>query len=95
MKDKRYVRTLATIGVTLGLALVLILPALADGPDAVAWLKAQQNADGGFGTPASAVGATADVLIAAAASGENGLGWAQAGGDTTLVYLLCPLVAIE
>jgi hypothetical protein len=72
--------------VALLIVLALALPALADGPSAVAWLKTQQNADGGWGSPASTMGATADALLAAAAVGENGLAWAD-GGPTALAYL--------
>jgi hypothetical protein len=71
---------------TLAIVLALALPALADGPGAVAWLKTQQNADGGWGSPVSTMGATADVLLAAVAVSENGLAWAN-GGPTALAYL--------
>ncbi len=67
-------------------ALTLTIPALADGPSAVAWIKTQQNADGGFGSPDSTPGATADAVLAAAASGHNALAWAN-GGPTALDYL--------
>ena len=67
--------------VALLLALTWTLPVLADGPSAAAWLKDQQNADGGFGTPESAMGATADVLLAAAAAGQNGLEWTKDGAS--------------
>ena len=59
---------------------------LADGPSAVAWLRAQQNADGGLGSPASSVGATVDVLLAVASTGDNAVGWTN-GGKTPLAYL--------
>jgi len=36
----------------------------------LAWLAARQNADGGFGSPASKPGPTADVVLAAAACGK-------------------------
>jgi hypothetical protein len=87
MNDGRFAYKVLTALLTLALALALSLPALADGSDAMAWLKAQQNADGGFGDPASAAGATADVLLAIAATGENGLDWAQEGGVTTRAFL--------
>jgi hypothetical protein len=80
-------RTIVTAWIVLIVVLSLALSALADGPGAVAWLKAQQNADGGFGAPASTMGATADVLLAAAATGENGLNWAQAGGVAARSFL--------
>jgi hypothetical protein len=66
---------------TIALIVVFTLaaPAFADGPSAVAWLRTQQNADGGFGSPASSVGATADTVLAAAASGENAFTWSKEG----------------
>ena len=72
--------------IALAIVLVLALPALADGPSAVAWLKSQQNADGGFGAPASTIGATADTLLAVAATGENAIDWSQ-GENTPYAYL--------
>ena len=87
MKDKGFAGVWVWMGLVAALTLGLAIPALADGPAAVEWLKGQQNADGGFGAPASSVGATADVLLAAAATGENGLGWAQAGGATARSFL--------
>ena len=72
--------------IALAIVLTLALPVLADGPSAVAWLKAQQNADGGFGEPESTAGATADVILAAAATGEDVLAWSQ-GGNTPYTYL--------
>jgi hypothetical protein len=87
MNDRRKTCTTATVLIALVLSMVLSLTALADGSDAVAWLKTQQNADGGFGDPESAPGATADVLLAAAANDENALDWAQVGGETARDYL--------
>jgi hypothetical protein len=84
----------ATIAVALIAGFVLALPALADGPAAVAWLRAQQNADGGFGSPDSSVGATADVLLAAAAADENAAGWAVEG-NTALAYLVANAGTIQ
>ena len=78
-----------SVVVWLALALSALVPsafALADGPAAAEWLKTQQNDDGGFGSPASGVGATADVLLAVAATGDNAIGWAPAG-VTPLDYL--------
>jgi len=72
--------------IVLGLVPGLASLALADGPSAVAWLKAQQNADGGFGTPSSSLGATADVLLAVASTGESAIGWTK-DGKTPLAYL--------
>lgn len=70
---------LLTGGIVLLIALTWTIPALADGPDAAAWLKTQQNADGGFGTPESTPGATADTLLAVAATGQDATGWAKEG----------------
>ncbi len=58
----------------------------------LAWLGAQQNADGGFGSPTSKPGPTADVVLAAAAScGEpNDL---LNGGHSPLDYLAGQAIA--
>jgi hypothetical protein len=82
MKYNRYL--MATI--VLAIVLAVALPVLADGPSAAAWLREQQNADGGFGTPESTVGATADVLLAVAATGDNAITWSQ-NGSTPYTYL--------
>jgi hypothetical protein len=81
---------------TIALIVVLTLaaPALADGPSAVAWLRTQQNADGGFGSPASSVGATADAVLAVAARGENGFTWSK-GGKTPLDYVQANIGAVS
>jgi prenyltransferase beta subunit len=81
-------RTIGTALIALTVVMALALAALADSPQALEWLKAQQNADGGFGSPASSAGATADVLLAAAATGDNALGWAQEGGETAQAFLV-------
>lgn len=75
-----------TLAIAVAFVLTVALPVLADGPSAVAWLKRQQNADGGFGSPGSTVGATADVLLAVAAAGDNAANWSN-GGDTAYAYL--------
>jgi LPXTG-motif cell wall-anchored protein len=87
-------RTLTTTIVLILVALALATPVLADGPGAVAWLKTQQNANGGFGSPTSSVGATADVLLAVAATGDNALNWDK-GGQTPLDYLKANTGSIE
>jgi len=71
-------RTLALLMAAV-ITLTLALPAWADAGDAIAWLKMQQNADGGFGSPESTVGTTADVVLAAAATGADPLAWSQEG----------------
>jgi hypothetical protein len=76
-------------------ALVALLasavPALAavDTSAALNYLKAQQNADGGFGSgfsPDSAVGSTADVVLAIVAAGGDPAAFDR-GGNTPLTYL--------
>ena len=79
-------RWLLTAAVVLVLALGSAPLTLADGSGAVAWLKAQQNADGGFGIPSSSLGATADVLLAVASTGESAIGWTR-DGKTPLAFL--------
>jgi len=79
-------RWLLTTVVVLVLALVAAPLTLADGAGAVAWLKAQQNADGGFGAPSSSLGMTADVLLAVASTGESAVGWTR-DSKTPLAYL--------
>lgn len=86
MLQKRLVSSLLIVLVVLALA----VPALADGPSAVAWLKTQQKADGGFGS----VGATADAVLAAAAGGHNALLWAN-GGPTALEYLKANIKSVS
>ena len=82
MFSRRFTR----FAVALAIVLTLTLPALADGPDAVAWFRTQQNADGGFGSPTSAVVPTADALIAIAATGDNAIAWSK-DGNTPYSYL--------
>lgn len=79
--------------VTLALALVLVsaLPALAavDTAAALDYLKTQQNSDGGFGSgfsPDSALGSTADALLAIVAAGGDPAAFDQ-DGNTPLTYL--------
>jgi prenyltransferase beta subunit len=72
-------KKLFSTAIALIIVFTLTAPAFADGPGAVAWLKTQQNADGGFGSPASSVGATADTILATAASGENAFTWSKEG----------------
>lgn len=56
---------------------------------ALDWLKTQQNEDGGFGTgfgPGSAVGPTADAVIAITSSGQDASAWKK-GGPSPVDYL--------
>jgi hypothetical protein len=86
-------RTL-TLAMAVAIALTLALPAWADAGDAVAWLQAQQNADGGFGSPTSTVGTTADVMLATAATGADPLAWSQ-DGKTPYSYLVSNAASIH
>ena len=87
-------RTLVGAALVLTIVVTLAIPAWADGPAAVEWLKGQQNADGGFGSPDSSVGATADTLIAVAATGDNAIAW-TAGGQSALDYLKANVASIS
>src|SRR4030067_383430 len=51
---------------------------------ALAWLKTQQNDDGGFGAgfaPGSAVGPAADAIIAIASAGQDASAWTKHGAS--------------
>jgi len=74
----------ATMAISLTLALAVA--AYADAPQALDWLRTQQNDDGGFGTPESSVGATADTVLAIVAAGEDPSTW-EKNGNTPLSYL--------
>lgn len=87
--------------VTLILALVALLAMTvsvqASGPinDGFAWLKSQQQADGGFGTgfsEGSDLGATCDVVLAIAAGGQDASVWVSDDGNSPLDYLYSQVV---
>ena len=86
-------RTL-TVAMAAAIVLALALPAWADAGDAVAWLQAQQNADGGFGDPESTAGTTADVMLAVAATGTDPLAWSH-DGNTVYTYLAANAASIS
>jgi prenyltransferase beta subunit len=90
---------------TRNLALILVLVALlvsatsvlaaADPDAALAYLQTQQNADGGFGSgfsPDSAVGSTADAVLAVVAVGGDPATFDQ-GGNTPVTYLAADAAA--
>ena len=92
----RYKALCLVIAITL---VFLSLPgiALADGPigptwvtdpvsEALAWLAAQQNDDGGFGDPESSPGTTAQAVLGIAAVYENASAW-QKDSSSPLDYL--------
>jgi LPXTG-motif cell wall-anchored protein len=71
------------------LASALPVLASADLDAALDYLRTQQNADGGFGSgfsPESALGSTADAVLAVAATGTD-LATFDQGGNTPLTYL--------
>ncbi|MFZ5917601.1 MAG: prenyltransferase/squalene oxidase repeat-containing protein [Chloroflexota bacterium] len=78
--------------------LLAALPALAGAPEALEWLRSQQNDDGGFGNPAfgspdSTVGNTADAVQAIVAAGEDPNTWAK-DGNTPLTFLAASVSGI-
>lgn len=76
------------------LSMMLSSVVYADSPDealehALDWLKTQQNSDGGFGSgfgPGSAIGPTADAVIAIASAGQDASTWTN-GGASPIDYL--------
>ncbi len=90
---KRFRVTLLTL-LTVLLAAMLSGTVLAVSPGdaaarALAWLKTQQKDDGGFGSgfgPGSAVGPTADAILAIASSGQDASTWLK-GGASPIDYL--------
>ena len=66
--------------------LLTALPVLSAAPEAVDWLRTQQNDDGGFGDPDSSVSNTADAVQAIIAAGEDPHMWDK-GGNTPLTFL--------
>jgi hypothetical protein len=87
---------------TLLLALIALLPlaapAQAGDPitDGLAWLKTQQQPDGGFTngfSEGSDLGTTCDVILAIAANGEDASTWASDDGNSPLDYLYAQVAA--
>lgn len=78
-----------TILLVLGGLLLTALPARAGAPEALNWLRSQQNDDGSFGEPASSISnllTTADAVQAIVAAGENPKTWDK-NGNTPITYL--------
>jgi hypothetical protein len=76
-----------------------VVPVLAgaDTDAALAYLKSQQNADGGFGSgfsPDSAVGSTADTILAIVAAGSDPEVFDQRG-NTPLTYLAANAASVS
>lgn len=79
--------------IALVMSLLLITVVSAGAPEALDWLRSQQNADGGFGQP-SAVGSTIDALLAIAAAGEDVAQW-TAEGRTPLDFLRAHITEVQ
>lgn len=84
-------RVLALLFV-LSVVLVPATAARASDPigDGLAWLKTQQQADGGFTngfTEGSDLGTTCDVILAIAAGGQDASAWVSDDGNSPLDYL--------
>jgi len=85
-------RKILILFLALGILLTLTIPALADDPiaDGLAWLKTQQQADGGFTngfSEGSDLGTTCDAILAIAASGQDASAWESDAGNSPLDYL--------
>jgi hypothetical protein len=85
-------RKILTLFLALSILLTLAIPALADDPiaDGLAWLKTQQQADGGFTngfSEGSDLGTTCDVILAIAASGQDASARESDAGNSPLDYL--------
>lgn len=66
--------------------------------NALAWLRSEQQPDGGFGTgfsEGSDLGATCDVVLAIAAAGEDPSQWTSNAGNSPLDYLYSQVAAGE
>lgn len=79
------------LALTLAALLVAVSPVLAaaDTTAALAYLESQQNADGGFGSgfsPDSALGSTADAVLAIVAAGADPAAFDEEG-NTPITYL--------
>ncbi len=65
----------------------------AGAPEALEWLKSQQNPDGGFGEP-SAVGSTIEAMLAITAAGADITQW-TADGNTPVDFLRAHVNEVE
>jgi hypothetical protein len=91
-------RKIMTLLVTLIALLPLAAPARAGDPitDGLAWLKTQQQPDGGFTngfSEGSDLGTTCDGILAIAANGEDASTWASDDGNSPLDYLYAQVAA--
>jgi prenyltransferase beta subunit len=91
-------RRILTMLAALVALLTLVAPALASDPvtDGLAWLKTQQQPDGGFSSgfgAGSDVGTTCDAVLAIAAGGQDASTWRASDGDSPLEYLHAQVAA--
>lgn len=63
--------------------------------DALAWLRTQQQADGGFGIGALGVSISSQALLALAAVGEDPAQWKVGNGPSLLEYMTSQVGAIN
>ncbi len=66
-----------------------VAPALAGAPEALAWLRARQNTDGGFSGDTGSAGdpsATVEAILAGVAGGQDPAAWTQ-DGNTPISFL--------
>jgi len=85
-------RKILTLLFALTVLLTLIVPVQAGDPitDGLAWLKSQQQADGGFTngfSEGSDLGTTCDIIPAIAAGGQDASTWVSDSGHSPLDYL--------
>ena len=83
---------ITTMLIASALLLSLSIPVSADGPvaDGLAWLKTQQQPDGGFTNgfaEGSDLGTTCDIVLAAAAGEQDVHAWVSDDGNSPLDYL--------
>ena len=91
-------RRILTLFFTLSVLLTLTVTAQADDPitAGLAWLKTQQQADGGFTNGFSAgsdLGTTCDVILAIAAGEQDASTWVSDDGNSPLDYLYAQVEA--
>jgi hypothetical protein len=91
-------RKILTLLLTLIAVLALAAPAQAGEPipDGLAWLKDQQQPDGGFTngfSEGSDLGTTCDIVLAIAADGQDASTWASGDGNSPLDYLYAQVAA--
>ncbi len=82
---------------TLGSLLLTALPARAGAPEALDWLRSQQNDDGSFGDPASSISnllTTADAVQAIVTAGEDPNTW-EKNGNTPITYLAANIARLS